>query len=173
MLDDLDALLRMVVVFTFLTAATSKSRNIPAFQWTLRRMNVPTMLIQPIAVIVVVSELSVALTVPVGGRAEALGLMLALGLVLGFTAVVVWVLARQIQVTCACLGGIAPMTWPHLFRNGVLLAVIASSIPLSGARGYHPLVVWDAVWLIPPALASTLAVRVLPDAMAQRITGVI
>lgn len=134
---------RALIVVVFLISASSKLRSraaFRAFRRSTRRMDVlPERLVQPVAVLVVTSEVAIVLLVatptPVTGL---LGLTLAAVLLAGLAVAIGITVRRGTDVTCHCFGGSSlPLGGMHILRNIALVAV-AVVAAVTGVRGGDP-----------------------------------
>ncbi|QTE01320.1 MauE/DoxX family redox-associated membrane protein [Streptomyces cyanogenus] len=92
----------------------------------------------PAARALVVTEVAtgLALVVPGSDATTALGLLAAIGLLMGFTALAVVTSRRQLALVCACFGRAgAPLGRRHVWRNLALLAIGASALFLLPEAG--------------------------------------
>ncbi|MEU8195484.1 MauE/DoxX family redox-associated membrane protein [Microbispora amethystogenes] len=125
---------RWVILFTFAIAAVGKLRSRRSFEeftgtlpgWmgrslsATRRRSLAAGLVSVEAVIVVLT---------VFDRTAAIGLALATGALLAFTATMANALRSGRKIRCDCFGaGAGEVTGVHLVRNGILLAVAIAGL---------------------------------------------
>ncbi|MFI1328602.1 MauE/DoxX family redox-associated membrane protein [Streptomyces sp. NPDC020845] len=114
---------RLTLVAVMTLAAVSKLRSPGVFAASLEGFDfIPGRLRSPLAVLVPVAELLIALLLAVPATVTG-GFVLATLFCCGLTAVPVLVLVRGKTVKCACFGASeVPMGGWHVARNAVLLA---------------------------------------------------
>jgi peroxiredoxin/uncharacterized membrane protein YphA (DoxX/SURF4 family) len=124
MLDSLFIIARLLLAAVFVAAALNKLRDRNGSQQALANFGVPAAMTAPIARMLPVVELGIALAlVPtVTGWWGALG---ALAILLLFSAGIIANLARGRRPVCHCFGllGSKPIGWLALARNAVLAGV--------------------------------------------------
>lgn len=113
---------RLALVAVMTLAAVSKLRSPGVFAASLEGFDfIPARLRSPLAVLVPVAELLIALLLAVP-LTVTIGFVLATLFCCGLTAVPILVLVRGKTVKCACFGASeVPMSGWHVARNAVLL----------------------------------------------------
>jgi len=135
----------------FLVALVSKLRDLPSFRATLRGFRVvPRRLEWPVASAVLGAEAAVVLLV-VARPSAAVGLAVAVALLVAFAAGMARVVARGDRVPCGCFGrSSAPISRAHVGRNALLAAASAAGLVAGLTSAAEPLdgpVLLVAAWL--------------------------
>jgi hypothetical protein len=139
----------------FAASSWSKARSRPAlraFADSLRPLPLlAARLVDPVAVLVTIAELVLVLGITWSVLAMAAGwpaarpggilvLVLALLLLAVLTTGVILAVRRDIGARCACFGATQqPLSWRHVVRNALLLAVTAAALVTVAAAQTHPL----------------------------------
>ncbi len=154
---------RLVVGGMFLVALVSKLRDLPSFRATLRGFRVvPRRLERPVASAVLGAEAAVVLLV-VARPSAAVGLAVAIVLLVAFATGMARVIARGDRVPCGCFGrSTAPISRAHVGRNALLAAASAAGLVAGLTSGSEPL---DGPVLLVLSLfsAAVIAALVLSD----------
>lgn len=157
-----------------LVSGLAKLFSIGATQASAASFGVPRRLAGPVAIVLPVAELAVAVTL-VGDRSAAAGGWAAATLMTCFTVVVAAAVVRGRAVSCNCFGGLSasPVTGRTLGRNAVLL-LAAVAVAVGTADEVAPLGIpyasFDATEWITAAL---LAVIVLLAVTASHVIGML
>ncbi|AVH94474.1 MauE/DoxX family redox-associated membrane protein [Streptomyces cinereoruber] len=136
---DMDYLLfgaRCALTLTLLASAVGKLRAPGDLGRTVAELGfVPRRLTGATAAAVIAAEVAAALLVWLPGTTGVAAFLGAGALLAAFTAVLVVLIRREDDVSCACFGASRTPVGPaHLVRNGVLLAVCALGV-LAAAGG--------------------------------------
>jgi hypothetical protein len=109
---------------TFAVAGITKSRDHAGATATAAAFGIPAYLASPVATLVSVLELAVALGLLFNGTA-IIAAGVAVGLLVAFMAGLTSQLARGITVPCACFGTLSstPVSWRTVARNAALAAL--------------------------------------------------
>ena len=125
----------ITTALAFALSSAGKATNLAAFQRAINDLRlVPQRLTQPIALAVLAAEMAVVALIVLGGLVPGTallraGFLLALSLLVLFTAVLISTLARRLSTSCACFGSATkPVSGWDVVRNGGLL--------LCGSAGY-------------------------------------
>jgi hypothetical protein len=96
---------RAVIGIVFAISFLNKIKNITAFQTTIANFHLlPKSLINSVAILFLLGELTVTFCMVMGGNLLGLGFSLAFFLLVVFTLAMVTVLARRIKTSCNCFG---------------------------------------------------------------------
>jgi hypothetical protein len=119
---------RLYILVVLFAAAAGKARALGRFAGSLEALvHVPARWSRSAAATLAALEFLVALALLAGGAATHLGMAVALGLFLVFTAVLLVALVQGQTVSCNCFGeGGHPLSAWDLVRNGLLLAACAA-----------------------------------------------
>lgn len=129
---------RIVVGLVFVFSAVGKLQDVSRFVRAVEGFQLlPRWLERPVALLVVVGEGLVAITMLVGGAALRPGFALGAILLAVFTATILSVLRRGLSTSCGCFGGSETRVSPlDVWRNIGFLACSVlgwlSSTPTSG-----------------------------------------
>lgn len=126
---------RLVLVLVFAVAGVTKLADREGTRRVIRDFGVPFALAAPLALLLPLAELAVAVALILTSTAF-LGALGALGLLLLFIVGISFNLARGNKPDCRCFGQLrsAPVGWKTLLRNGAL-AVLASFVIWQGRGG--------------------------------------
>lgn len=116
---------RCALALTLLASVTGKLRAPGGISGTVADLGiVPGRLAGPVGAAVIAAETSAIALVWLPGPAGVAAFLGAAALIAAFTAVLVVLIRRDDDVSCACFGASRTPVGPaHLVRNGVLLAV--------------------------------------------------
>ncbi|MFB7026185.1 MULTISPECIES: MauE/DoxX family redox-associated membrane protein [unclassified Streptomyces] len=148
---------RCALTLTLLTSAVGKLRAPGDLGRTVADLGfVPQRLTGATAVAVIAAEVAAALLIWLPGATGAAAFLGAGALLVAFTAVLVVLIRREDDVSCACFGASRTPVGPaHLVRNGVLLAVCGLGV-VALARGADAVVPPE-----PPAAFAAGAIAVV------------
>jgi uncharacterized membrane protein YphA (DoxX/SURF4 family) len=154
-------MLAILVVLSalFVVAATGKLLNADDFVTALRLSRLPERTIAPLAVVVPVLEMLLALALVLAPARRlpvafaAAGLMLAI-----FTLWMGWIHARRLRVRCGCFGGGGAEIGPRSIGRNLLLLLMAVGGLVLTSRTSSP--------LPPPTLPFVVAVTSLAMCLA-------
>ncbi|MFC4070254.1 MauE/DoxX family redox-associated membrane protein [Actinoplanes subglobosus] len=136
---------RVLIGLVFVVSAFTKLRAFAAFRASVTGMRVvPPSLTGPVAVVVVAAETAIPVLLLAPGTPAA-GFVVAVLLLLAFSAGIARVLTAGTTASCRCFGvSAAPFGRHHLYRNGVLAVaavagLVAAVLPTgAGAGGPAP-----------------------------------
>ncbi len=138
----------LTTALAFTLSSASKATNRAAFERTIGDLRlVPQRLTQPLALAVLAAESAVVVLIVLGGIVPGTallraGFLLALGLLVLFTAVLLSALVRRLATACACFGATTkPVSGWDVVRNGGLLLCAGAGYWSAGAptAALHPL----------------------------------
>jgi peroxiredoxin len=158
---------RIVLAALFAVAGIAKLINLRASRTVVADFGIPKRLAIPLGSALPFAEVTVAvLLMPV--RSAWWGGLGALGLLVGFIAVIAVNLAHGRKPDCQCFGQIRskPIGWPTLARNG-LLALCAGLVMRIGPAGQPSVIDVIGDLGAPQALASAVTVIVLAAIAGQ------
>ena len=149
----------LTTALAFALSSAGKATNLAAFQRAINDLRlVPQRLTRPIALGVLAAESAVVALIILGGLVPGTallraGFLLALGLLVLFTAVLLSALARRLTTSCACFGSTTkPVSGWDVIRNGGLLLCAGagywSAIEPTAALGPLPLAEWGLVAVV-------------------------
>lgn len=132
---------RCTLALTLVASVTGKLRAPGGLGRTVAELGiVPRRLTGAVAAAVVAAETAAAVLVWLPGTAGAVAFAGAAALVAAFTVVLVVLIRRDEDVSCACFGASRTPVGPaHLVRNGVLLAVCGLGTVAASAGAGPPL----------------------------------
>lgn len=145
-------LARLVLAGVFGVAGIAKLADPEGARRAMLQFGVPGRLAGPVAGIFIWSELGVSVGLLFGSSARASALV-ALGLLIGFSAAVALNLVRGRRADCNCFGRLysVPIAWSIQARNG-LLACVAAFVAADGrfqwvlaGLGVLAMIVWVAL----------------------------
>lgn len=118
----------VTTTLAFTLSSAGKATNLAAFEQAVRDLRlVPPRLTKPVALTVLAAEIAVVILIVLGGIVPGTallraGFLLALGLLVLFTAVLISTPARRLATSCACFGATTkPVSGWDVVRNGGLL----------------------------------------------------
>jgi peroxiredoxin len=125
-------LARLLLAMVFVVAGLAKLADRAGSQQALLDFGVPARIVAPLAVLLPLAELAVAVTL-IPTASSWWGALGAVALLLLFVAAIGYSLARGRTPDCHCFGQIhsAPVGWSTLVRN-LILAAIAGFVVVSG-----------------------------------------
>ena len=138
----------ITTALAFALSSAGKATSRTAFERAIGDLRlVPRRLTQPIALGVLAAEMAVVVLIIIGGLVPGTallraGFLLALGLLVLFTAVLLSALARRLATACACFGSTTkPVSGWDVVRNGGLLLCAGAGYWSAGAptAALHPL----------------------------------
>jgi hypothetical protein len=117
----------------FLAAAAGKALRREEFEAALRLTGAPFVPTRILGFAVPAAEASVALALLLAhGTALVAVMALAAGVLVSFTAWLVWILARRRHVRCGCFGSSGDVVRPRtVARNGAFLALAGAGLALA------------------------------------------
>lgn len=109
------------IIFSF--SSIGKMRDVSVFQKTLVRFQVlPKKLIKPVALFIIIGEITVVFFMIIGESFLSIGFALATFLLLAFSTSLIFVLRKNISTTCNCFGADEkPISYYDVYRNGCFL----------------------------------------------------
>jgi len=124
---------RLVLGMVFALSLIGKLRDIQAFRQAIRNFRLlPGGMIGIVSMLILGGELLVVLGITLGGRWLFPAFLLAMLVLIVFSAAMASVLARQIQTTCQCFGTSDKLvTVSDLWRNGGFLCCALSGCALT------------------------------------------
>ena len=118
----------ITTALAFALSSAGKATSLAAFERAISDLRlVPQRLIRPLALAVLAAESAVVALIVLGGLMPGTtllraGFLLALGLLVLFTTVLISTLARRLATSCACFGATTkPVSGWDVVRNGGLL----------------------------------------------------
>ncbi|MDE2994195.1 MAG: hypothetical protein OXU67_09965 [Chloroflexota bacterium] len=149
----------ITMALAFTLSSAGKATNRAAFERTIGDLRlVPQRLTQPLALAVLAAESAVVVLIVLGGLVPGTallraGFLLALGLLVLFTAVLLSTLARRLTTSCACFGATTkPVSGWDVVRNGGLLLCAGagywSAVEPTAALHPLPLAEWGLVAIV-------------------------
>ncbi len=143
----------IATALAFVLSSAGKATNLAAFERAVRDLRlVPPRLTKPVALAVLAAESTVVALIVLGGIVPGTallrtGFLLALGLLVLFTAVLLTALARRLGTSCACFGSTTkPVAGWDVVRNGGLLLCAGAGYWSAGAPlAVLPLAEWSLV----------------------------
>jgi hypothetical protein len=147
---------RVLVAMVFALSAGAKARALDSFHQTLRGLGVAgDRAARRLAPAVVAAEAAVVVLVVASPETAVAGSLLAVGMLVVFTAVLARARARGTTIGCACFGSTRqPVSWYDVARNALLVAAIGAGLLLGEPAGPPPLV--TAAVLVPACAAAVL-----------------
>ena len=146
----------LTTALAFALSSAGKATNLAAFQRAISDLRlVPQRLTRPIALGVLAAEIIVVTLIVLGGLVPGTallraGFLLALGLLVLFTAVLISTLARRLATSCACFGSTTkPVSgWDVVRNGGLLLCTGAGYWSAGGPPAALPLAEWGLVAVV-------------------------
>ena len=146
----------VTTTLAFTLSSAGKATNLAAFEQAVRDLRlVPPRLTKPVALTVLAAEIAVVILIVLGGIVPGTallraGFLLALGLLVLFTAVLISALARRLATSCACFGSTTkPVSGWDVVRNGGLLLCAGAGYWSAGAPlAVLPLAEWGLVAVV-------------------------
>lgn len=148
----------VTTALAFALSSAGKATSRAAFEQAIRDLRlVSPRLTKPVALAVLAAESAVVVLIVLGGLVPGTallraGFLLALGLLVLFTAVLISTLARRLAASCACFGATTkPVSGWDVIRNGGLLLCAGAgywSAVEPSAFGPLPLAEWGLVAVV-------------------------
>lgn len=113
---------RIVIAFVFLISFAGKIRDVSGFELTVVNFGLlPQQLTMPAARAFLGLELAAVILLVIGGKAMALGFLLALLLLTIFSVALVVLIHRKSEMSCNCFGqSVQKITYYDVLRNALL-----------------------------------------------------
>jgi len=163
---------RLVLAGVLAVAGTAKLLDRTGGRETLVGFGLPPQLATPLGWALPVAELMVAASL-VPQASAWWGALGALGLLLGFTAVIARSLVRGERPDCRCFGQLhaAPVGWSTLLRNGILGVVAAFVLGVGWSDPGPSAVGWVAV--VPPHERPAVVLGLLAVVLLAVVIGIL